>query len=36
VGDEGGSGAHTGSRSRGFTAGMAAANHHDVESIGHF
>jgi hypothetical protein len=35
VGNEGRLGAHTGGRSRGFTAGMAAANHHDIESVEH-
>src|SRR4249920_1179893 len=28
-------GAHTGGRGRGFAAGMAAANHNDVESVRH-
>ncbi len=28
-------GPHTGRSGRSFTAGMAAANHRDVESIGH-
>jgi hypothetical protein len=35
VGYEGCSCAHTGRRGRGFTAGVAAANHSDVESMGH-
>ena len=35
MGNQGRLGTHTGSRSRGFTAGMAAANHHDVESVEH-
>ena len=35
VGNKGRLGSHTGSRSRGFTAGMAAANHHDIESVEH-
>jgi hypothetical protein len=35
VGYEGRFRPHTGRRSRGFTAGVAAANHNDVESIGH-
>jgi hypothetical protein len=35
MGDQSCLGAHTGRRGCGFTAGMAAANHHDVESVGH-
>jgi hypothetical protein len=35
VGDQGGSGAHAGRSSRSFAAGVAAANHHDVESVSH-
>jgi len=35
VGDKGRFCAHTGCRGRGFTAGVAAANHSDVESMGH-
>ena len=35
VGDQDSSGAHTGGRSRSFTAGVAAANHSDVESDSH-
>jgi hypothetical protein len=35
MGDQCCLGAHTSSRACGFTAGMAAANHHDVESVGH-
>jgi hypothetical protein len=35
VGYEGRLGAHTGRRGRGFTAGVAAANYNDVESMRH-
>jgi hypothetical protein len=35
MGDQSCLGAHAGRRACGFAAGMAAANHHDVESVGH-
>jgi hypothetical protein len=35
VGNQDRLGAHTGGRRRGFAAGVAAANHDDVESVGH-
>ena len=35
VGYEGCLRTHTGGRGRGFTAGVAAANHNDVESMCH-
>ena len=35
MGDERGRGAHAGGRGRSLAAGMATANHHDVDALGH-